>query len=1372
MTIAHSDRDVVAVPSMPHGDLVLEPPPDKEHSQGVGGVLSTLLPMMGSMGVMVFMAVSNTSNPRSLLTSAGMVVAMLGMAGVSLFRQISGHRDKVMTMRREYLAYLSETRATVRQAADLQRRATLWQLPSPTSLVLVAAQGRRVWEREPTDPMLLRVRVGTSDQQLSMNLTLEDLPPLADPDPVCYSAVHRFLETHGTVDALPLTLDLAGIAHLEVVGDPSVTRPQARAMIAHLATFVSPELLTVAVLCSDAVADQWDWVKWLPHARSTLVEDDAGPARLVASSYDDLAAMLGEEITTRPTFAPRTPTTPWPHVLLVVDGIDLSPATRLGSFEGTVGVTVMPLLETWGSITSPTTARLICRDQTRRGSVPTVDVALIGQPPVAAAADLLTVAEVEALARRLTPRSDTDRPDDTTAAIGLADPTRTADLADLLRMGDIRDFTPARDWRRRSGHDLLRVPFGVTPEGIPVLLDIKESAQSGMGPHGLIVGATGSGKSEVLRTLVLALALTHSPEQLNFVLVDFKGGATFAGMAELPHVSAMISNLESELGLVDRMADALKGEISRRYELLRRAGNFANVTDYEAARLAGKHSEPALPALFVILDEFSELLSAKPEFIEVFVQIGRVGRSLSIHLLLSSQRLEEGKLRGLDSHLSYRIGLRTFSGAESRTVLGTEAAYTLPPVPGVGYLKAGTDELVRFRAAYVAAPPRERTPATADDGSGVPSGHSATAGPPIAVPFTAAPVHVAVVREAAAPPAGATGPGEPVADRPGAATTPVDGGGDVSARSDQGAIAAPDARWAGMTQLDIGVALMAGLGPAAHQVWLPPLETPNTLDQLMPDLAIDAETGLISRQWRDHGPLVVPVGLVDVPLEQRREPLVFDLAGAGGNIAVVGGPLSGKSTFLRTLVTALSLTHTPQEVQFYIIDFGGGTFVQYQDAAHVAAVVTRDQPATLGRLVAEVTDIMERREAYFRAHRIDSMATYRLRRAQGEVDDGHGDVFLIVDGWSTLRNDFETIEAKVQTIATRGLGLGVHVVASAGRWMEVRQAVTDVLTGRFELRLGDPSTSLIDRKVAGAVPENRPGRGVEVGKHHALVALPRVDGDQGTATLATGVADAVARIAQAWSGPAAPRLQLLPERIDLDALRTPEENRIILGVEESHLGVLTFDPAQEHHLLVFGDAKSGKTTALRSLVREITRVCTPGEAQLYVLDLRRTLLGEVPEEYLAGYIATRDDAGDLLGGVAEFMKTRLPGRDVTAEQLRSRSWWHGPEAWVLIDDYDLVATSSGNPAALLQPLLAQAGDIGLHVVIARRSGGASRQLFEGVLQSLIELGSTGVLLSGSPDEGQILPGVKFRRAEPGRAQVVHRDLGTMVAQLVWTEPTA
>ncbi|MFZ2503938.1 MAG: FtsK/SpoIIIE domain-containing protein, partial [Nocardioides sp.] len=268
-------------------------------------------------------------------------------------------------------------------------------------------------------------------------------------------------------------------------------------------------------------------------------------------------------------------------------------------------------------------------------------------------------------------------------------------------------------WATR-GPAQLQVPLGLDPGGNPVMLDLREAAHGGMGPHGLVVGATGSGKSELLRSLVLGLALAHPPEQLNLLLIDFKGGATFDGLSRLPQVSALVTNLAAEAGLVERLADALAGEVDRRQHLLREAGhaNVHQLTQAHAQAHAPAHtsagletpSVPALPSLVIVIDEFSELLHAHPEFAETFAALGRVGRSLGLHLLLATQRLDEGRLRGLEAHLSFRIGLRTFSEAESRQTLGVPDADHLPRRPGEGLLRAGPDSLQRFSAPYVGGP--------------------------------------------------------------------------------------------------------------------------------------------------------------------------------------------------------------------------------------------------------------------------------------------------------------------------------------------------------------------------------------------------------------------------------------------------------------------------------------------------------------------------------------------------------------------------------------------------------------------------------------------------------------------------------------------
>ena len=184
----------------------------------------------------------------------------------------------------------------------------------------------------------------------------------------------------------------------------------------------------------------------------------------------------------------------------------------------------------------------------------------------------------------------------------------------------------------------------------------------------------------------------------------------------------------------------------------------------------------------------------------------------------------------------------------------------------------------------------------------------------------------------------------------------------------------------------------------------------------------------------------------------------------------------------------------------------------------------------------------------------------------------------------------------------------------------------------------------------------------------------------------------------------------------------------------------------------------------------IMDVVTPEQAKIVSVDLRRASLGLVPPEYSAGYLTRIEDVASDIRELAEFLKMRLPGDDVTAEQLTNRSWWKGPEVWILVDDYDLVVTSEGNPLMPLQPLLSQAGGVGLHLVITRRMGGVSRALYERILQSLIDLGTTGILLSGNPDEGQVIGRIKPVRAVPGRAIVVSREEGVFRAQLAYSDP--
>ena len=287
-----------------------------------------------------------------------------------------------------------------------------------------------------------------------------------------------------------------------------------------------------------------------------------------------------------------------------------------------------------------------------------------------------------------------------------------------------------------------------------------------------------------------------------------------------------------------------------------------------------------------------------------------------------------------------------------------------------------------------------------------------------------------------------------------------------------------------------------------------------------------------------------------------------------------------------------------------------------------------------------------------------------------------------------------------------------------------------------------------------------------------MITLPRIDGDHDGSSLGRGVRDSLDWIDEAWNGPRGPKLRLLPTHMDISEARAlpGAERGMVLGVEESRLHAWTFDPAHEDHLYLMGDAKSGKTTFLRSIIQEITRTHSPQEAQIFTVDVRRALLDQIPDEYNGGYFTSRDETESALDPLATYLESRLPGNSVSAEELRTRSWWKGAEAWVIVDDYDLVATRSGNPLAILQPLLTQSHDIGLHLIIARRMGGASRALYEPILQTFNELGVTGILLSGDPEEGAVIGRIRPVKSAPGRAQIISRDAGHVIAQLAWAPP--
>ncbi len=1243
----------IAPPAVPTDQIAIaEPPTQQQTPPAAAGATMIIMPVMAGAGSLTMALTSANRNPIYAIGGLIFLVGSITVGVIMIISQRSGPKRLLREGRERYLDYVEDLRHNLREIISSQQRSAAWRHPTPVMLPDIARTNARRWERRRGDSDHLVARMGIGDQPIAAALELNaDTGPLNQFDPVCLDAALNLQNRYSLLHDQPVTLALRDISVLSVLGDRYVERQLATAMLLQLVTFHSPSDLSVGVVRAETQADSWEWVKWLPHCQASSAMDGDVPARLIATSVGAIAELLTTEFERRLNERARSrgrPADPRDNLVIFVDGEDLATVWGLDSPDSTVtlaelGIHVVMLLGNRREEPESVDDRIEVRadyfaTQASRAAPFQVDHVPDGLA-------MLVARQLSSLRISLEDRSNEDSLE---ATVG---------LAEILGVQDPAALDAEVTWRRRSLRDLLRVPIGIGANGGVVLLDLKESAHGGMGPHGMVVGATGSGKSEMLRTLVSSLVISHGPDRLALMLVDFKGGATFAAMEDIPHIAGMITNLQDDLTLVDRMRDALFGEMQRRQEILKQAGNLPNVTTYQELIDGGHPLEP-LPHLLVIIDEFSELLTAKPDFAELFVAIGRIGRSIGVHLLLATQKLEMGKIRGLESHLSYRISLRTFSESESRDAIGVPDAYHLPPEPGSGYLKVDTTVFERFKAALVSSP---YTPPTEGPRTEVP-----------AVPYLAVNglgAWIAQLNTAAE-----------------AAEVGEDSSGRLTKQSER-------------SVLDVVCDRLTAPGAdKVRPVWLDPLPSHLPLDRVLDADAVG-----------EPGTVKAVIGLVDEPAKQRQFPLEWDFAGGAGNVLVVGAPQSGKSVLLRSMIASLCLRYAPGDVVFYCLDFGGGTLRGIADAPHIAAVTPRTDAERVQRTVNDVLTQLEGRDALFREHDVSSIEEFRRARAAGRIDTAApSDIFLVVDGWGSFREEYDALDYMVADIASRGLNYGVHVIITVSQSMEVRMRMQPAFGGRIELRLNDTFDTDFGRAVAQQVTKETPGRGAVEPGLIFQAALPRIDGAVDDEDLSEAQQQLVAKLKQKWPDSAVARVRVLPElvlRSELPPVE-PAYPEIPVGVLDRNLRAASVDllGGSSPHLLVFGDGETGKTNMLKVLLKGYMQLKSPDELGIILVDNRRGLLDVVPEEYLLAYSTDNEQTAAVSSEIAQSLRKRLPGKDVTSQQLRDRSWWQGLEVLFVVDDYDLVSTSTGNPLSPLIDYFAQGRDLGFHFVLSRRMG--------------------------------------------------------------------
>lgn len=575
----------------------------------------------------------------------------------------------------------------------------------------------------------------------------------------------------------------------------------------------------------------------------------------------------------------------------------------------------------------------------------------------------------------------------------------------------------------------------------------------------------------------------------------------------------------------------------------------------------------------------------------------------------------------------------------------------------------------------------------------------------------------------------------------------------------------------GGSPLELILSRLEGQGPAAHRIWQPPLNEPHTLDQLLPPLRRTPGSGLTAADERRHvSDLTSIAGVVDVPSEQSLRWLGVSMA--TGHLAIVGGPRTGKSTLVATLVASIALTHTPAEAQFYCLDFGAGPGAVggLGELPHVGSIASRRQPELVHRTIAELTALADHRRRKIEDAGARTAATWQeLRRTPALAPDEYGDVFLVIDNWGALRDVEDGVEDLVADLAGAGFGAGLHLIVTAGSWSEFKPGIRELFRHCLELRLPDPSESQIDPEAAALVPEGRPGRGIVPDGAQFLSALPRIDGNASADDLAQGMRSMVQAVKEAWSGPPAPPIRMLPALLPFDALPADSDRGIPIGIEEEALSPVFLDFVKNPHFAVFGDTECGKSNLLRLLIHGIESRYTAEQARIIIVDYRRSLLDSADTEHHIGYGASKVATQQVLGEVHSALSARFPPVGVTPEQLRDRSWWSGAELFLVVDDYNLVATPSGNPLEQIIELLPQARDIGFHLILARSMVGAGRAIYDPLIRSLDDAASPVLVMSGRRDEGNLF-GLDARPLPPGRGVLVDPSAGRRLVQTALFPP--
>ena len=1361
--------------------LSIPPPEGKPWWLIVVGVV-----VIGLLGGMVAMTFASGSHVFGGVGSIFPIFMVGGMMMMMFSGRMGGQqqmsRPKLDAMRAQFMLMLDMLRETANESADSMDANYRWYHPAPNTLT-AAVGSSRMWERKPDGKDLnfgvVRVGVGMTRPEVTWGEP-QNMPTDIELEPVTGKALQEFGRYQSVVYNLPKMVSFLVEPWYSLLGDREQALGLMRAIICQLTFSHGPDHVQMVVVSSDL--EEWDWVKWLPHFGDPRRQDAAGNARMVYSSVREFAAEQAELFAGRGSFTPRhassSAQTPTPHTVIIADVVDPQWEYVISS-EGVDGVTFFDL--TGASMWSSVPERSLQFDQ--KGVIEALPrdrdtwMVIDDKPWFFALTDHLSMPEAEEFAQKVARWRIAEAYEEIgqrVAHIG------ARDILAYYGVDDPSEIDFEALWGSRTdtmGRSRLRVPFGNRSDnGELLFLDMKSLDEGGDGPHGVMSGTTGSGKSTLVRTVIESLMLAHPPEELQFVLADLKGGSAVKPFAGVPHVSRIITDLEEDQALMERFLDALWGEIARRKAVCDNAG-VDDAKEYNSVRgrmRARGQDMPPLPMLVVVIDEFYEWFRIMPTAVDVLDSIGRQGRAYWIHLMMASQTIES-RAEKLMENMGYRLVLKARTAGAAQAA-GVPNAVNLPAQAGLGYFRKSLEDIIRFQAEFLW---RDYFRAFTADGEEAPAlVHSIDYVRPQLFTNSFTPLEVSV-----------GGPDiEPIVHGNGSNGEVLEAE-EAEEEEDEGHIRTPKVGTVIIDQL-------RKIDFEPYRLWQPPLTVPVAIDELV--------DRFLGRQWnKEYGTardLVFPIGIIDRPFKHDQPPWTVDTSGPGANVLILGAGGAGKTTALQTLISSAALTHTPEQVQFYCLAYSSTALTTVARLPHVGEVVGPTDPYGVRRTVAEILALVRERKRSFLEYGIPSMEVFRRRKFGGEAgpvpNDGFGDVYLVIDNYRALAEENEVLIEQVNVIINQGPSFGVHVIVTADRESELRPPVRSGFGSRVELRLAAvEDAKLVRSRFAKDVPI-KPGRGMVAVNYvrldadpqsglHTLVARPALASTANNMFESDSVVAAISRVATSQ----APPVRRLPAKFGVEQVRelAARDTRqgvgaggIAWAISELDLQPVYLNFAENSHLVVTGRRECGRTTTLATIMAEIGRLYVPGassaptppagqpSAQVWLIDPRRQLLTSLGSDYVEKFAYNLDGVIAMMGDIAQALAGREPPPGLSAEELLSRSWWSGPEIFLIVDDIQQLPPGFDSPLHKAVPWVTRAADVGLHVIVTRTFGGWSSAGSDPMLRALHQANAPLLVMDADPDEGFIRGKMKGGPLPRGRGLLMAEDTGVFV-QVAATE---